>query len=299
VANLFTSQTPSITNASDGTPGITVGTTEVYDDDGTVSGIWFYGTDTISGSYSVALWRVDSSDPGSGTQLAGKVLGAPPTPGWNYVAFTDGEGNPAPVNVTAGVPYRPVQFSGDGRYVATLGFPWPISNAGATGVADGATVGALTVNQGTFRINASTDYPNSDGNSSCYFVAGDYTAAVTTTGEGALVLPALTSSGEGTASAAGSASLTLPALTATGEGTASATGNGAPTLPALTASGTGTASATGSGTLTLPAVTASGTGGEPVDEPSAPTSTLATTSQPATLGTTSRPGYLATGTPPT
>jgi hypothetical protein len=297
VANLFTSQTPESPDNSDGTPGITSAVTVVFAEDGVVNGVRIFTTTTVGGTYTGLFYEVTSSDPGTGTLLASEVYaGDTPDGGaWLDIVFDD------PVPVTAGVAYRAGVHNSEGRYVATLAFfDEPLVNGDITAPAHNGTAGAYTVSQGVFRIDASPGYPNSPGGGETnYFADVDYTATVGITGSGDLVLPAITGSGEGTASAAGSAALTLPAITATGEGTASTAGAGALTLPALTASGAGTARATGTGTLTLPAVTASGTGGEPVDEPSAPTSTLATTSQPATLGTTSRPGYLATGTPPT
>jgi hypothetical protein len=281
VANLFTSQTPAVTDASDGTPGITTATTEEFSEDGQVSGIWFYATETVGGAYSVALWRVDSSDPGGGTQLAGKVLGGSPTPGaWNLITFD------TPVDVLAGVPYRAALFSDAGRYVATVGFfASPLTNGDMTAPAHGAAVGAVTISQGTFRIDATAGYPNGTSGSACYFVAADYAASVGITGSGDLVLPAITASGAGEASATGTGALTLPAVTATGAGTASATGTGTATLPALTASGTGSASATGTGVLTLPAVTMSGFGGEPAGEVSAPGPVIRTSARDRTLRT--------------
>jgi hypothetical protein len=287
VANLFTSQTPDITNASDGTPGITTATTEVFAVDGTVPGIWFYATTTVGGTYVGTLWTVDSSDPGVGTVVDTKTLAGSPVPGaWNLISFD----TPAAVTGMT-VAYRAAVFSSDGRYVATLNF-FPGGGGGLTNGDAFAPpnndnpVGAITINQGTFRINASDGYPNSNGSGTCYFVAADFVpGSAGATGSGALTLPAVTAAGTGVASASGSGALTLPAVTATGAGTASASGAGAPELPALTASGTGTATATGSGALTLPAVTASGFGGEPADEVSAPGPVIRTSARDRTLRT--------------
>lgn len=287
MANLFTSQTPSVTDASDGTPGITTGTTVVFAVDGTVTGIRFYATTTTGGTYTGALWTVDSSDPGGGTLQRQATLGTAPTGGtWNTVTLDP------PVTVTAGLPYRASLFNSDGRYVATVGF---FSSAGLTNGSISApqhntAVGAITVSQGTFRINAAAGYPNTSGNGTCYFVDVEFTASTGETGSGTLTLPALTASGTGTASASGAGTLTLPALTASGAGTASATGTAALTLPALTASGAGISRASGSGSLTLPALTVSGFGGEPADEVSAPGPVIRTTARDRTLRTSTRGG---------
>lgn len=286
MANLFTSQTPSVTDADDGTPGITTGTTVTFAVDGTVTGVRFYATATVSGAYTGGLWTVNSSDPGGGTLLQQKTLGAAPTGGaWNTITFD------TPISVTAGQPYRAGLFSGAGRYVATSGFfSSALTNGDITAPAHSATIGSITIAQGVFRIDAAFDYPNATFGSACYFVDVEFTAETGETGSGDLILPALTASGAGVATSAGSGALTLPALTAIGEGTASAAGSGSATLPALTATGTGTASATGSGVATLPALTMSGFGGEPAGEVSAPGPVIRTTARDRTLRTSTRGG---------
>lgn len=163
---LFTNQTPTSANNSDGTPGITVGTTLRFAVDGTVAGIRFYATTTVGGNYSVALYRVDSNDPGGGTFLASKALTGLPTAGtWNTVTFD------TPVGVTAGTAYRATVFSSEGRYVSSNGFfATDLTNGDITADADGDTVGGFVISQGVFRIDASTDYPNSTFGSTNYFV---------------------------------------------------------------------------------------------------------------------------------
>jgi hypothetical protein len=283
VANLFTSQTPSSADNSDGTPGITSAVTVVFAEDGFVNGVRVFTTTTVGGTYTGGFWQVTASDPGTGTSLASKVYsGSTPAGGtWLDIAFDD------PVPVTAGVAYRAGVHNSEGRYVATLGFfGSPLTNGDITAPAHNGTAGAFTVSQGVFRIDASPGYPNSPGGGGTnYFADVDYTASVGITGEGTLTLPALTATGAGEASTTGTAALTLPALTAAGAGTASATGIGTTTLPALTASGTGTASATGTGALTLPAVTMSGFGGEPAAELSAPGPVIRTSARDRTLRT--------------
>lgn len=287
MANLFTSQTPSSTDNSDGTPGITFATTVVFAVDGTVTGVRFYATTTVGGTYTGAIWTVNSSDPGTGTALATKTLGVTPTGGaWNTITFDSS------VAVTAGTAYRVGVFSGAGRYVATLSFfGSALTNGDITAAAHNGTAGGFTVSQGTFRIDAAIGYPNSPGGGGTnYFADVEFTADVGVTGEGALILPAVTASGAGVASATGTSALTLPAVTASGAGTASASGTGTATLPAVTTLGTGTASAAGSGAPILPAVTASGFGGVPGSEPSAPGPTIRTTARDRTLRTSTRGG---------
>jgi hypothetical protein len=266
VANLFVSQTPSITDASDGTPGITTGTSVKFAVDGSVTGVRFYATATVSGTYTAGLWSVDSSDPGTGTLLASKTMpGAPTGGGWNTVTFDSA------VTINTATLYRVGIFSGAGRYVATVAFA---SFAGGSGgLTNGDIfappnndnpVGAIVIKQGVFLIDAAFGYPTSGSGGTCYFVDVEFTAGgAPVTGSGTLTLPAITAVGTGTASAFGSGVLTLPSLTGSGAATASATGFGTSVLPALVATGAGTASATGSGSLVLPALQVSGSGGEP------------------------------------
>ena len=183
MANLFTSQTPAITNASDGTPGITFATTLVFAVDGTVTGVRFYATTSVSGTYTGGIWSVDSSDPGTGTLLASKTLAGSPAGGaWNTITFTDGEGNPTPVSVTTGVAYRVGVFSGDGRYVATTNF-FPGGGGGLTNgdifapPNNDNPVGSIVIGQGTFTISAAFSYPTTSGSGTCYFADVEFTAA--------------------------------------------------------------------------------------------------------------------------
>lgn len=183
MANLFTSQTPSVTDASDGTPGITTGTTVVFAEDGTVTGVRFYATSTVSGTYTVGLWSVDSSDPGTGTLLASKTMGSAPTGGtWNTVTFD------TPVSVTTGVAYRAGVFSGAGRYVATTNFPEFVGGSG--GLTNGDIfapnngdnpVGSIVIRQGTFTIDAAFAYPTGGGSGTNYFVDVEFTAGAAPT----------------------------------------------------------------------------------------------------------------------
>lgn len=167
IESLFTSQTPVSGDNSDGAPGINPATTVVFAVNGTVFGVRFYATTTVSGTYIGSLWSVDSSDPGGGTLLQQKTLGGAPTGGtWNSIMFD------TPIVVTAGVPYRVTVFSGAGRYPATLGFftSSGLTNGNITAPQHGATVAGKTISQGTFRIDAALDYPNNSGNGTCYFV---------------------------------------------------------------------------------------------------------------------------------
>lgn len=180
MANLFTSQTPSSTDNSDGTPGITTATTVKFAQAGQVAGIRFYATTTVSGTYTVALYRVDSADPGTGTLLASKVAGSAPTGGaWNTIAFDSS------VSVVSTELYRACVHSNAGRYVATSNF----FTSGGGGLTNGDItapanldnpIGLGALSQGTFEINASLTYPNDTFNAACYFVDVDFAASGST-----------------------------------------------------------------------------------------------------------------------
>jgi hypothetical protein len=174
MANLFTSQTPVVTDANDGSPGITTATTVRFAQEGTVTGIRFYATTTVSGTYTGLLYEVDDSDDTpAGTLLASKTLGGAPTGGtWNTITFD------TPVSVTTGVLYRACIFSGAGRYVATtLFFALDVTNGDITADANGDDpVGLGSLRQGTFLINAAAGYPSGAGNGTSYFADVEFTA---------------------------------------------------------------------------------------------------------------------------
>ncbi|MEV6297849.1 DUF4082 domain-containing protein [Actinoplanes sp. NPDC051861] len=170
---LFTNQVPTAGHA-DGTPGITTATSEVFAKDGYSTGIRFYASDTISGTYTVALWQVTGEDnpgPGAGDPLATKVMPVPPTPdAWNVVPFDD------PVPVTANTLYRAGMHNSDGRYVATTSFfTGPLVNGNITAPQNGDDpTGLGSLLQGTYEINAALAYPDNAFSASCYFVEAEF-----------------------------------------------------------------------------------------------------------------------------
>lgn len=187
MGRLFTSQTPSSVNNSDGTPGIVSAFTFSVADDGVVNGVYIFTTTTVGGTYTALLYQVTSSDPGTGTLLDSKVYsGSTPTGGaWLYIAFDD------PVPVTAGVAYRAGVHNSEGRYVATLNFfNTPLTNDGITAPEHNGTVGGFTVSQGVFRIDASPGYPNSPGGGETnYFADVDYNIVDNTVTPDGLAVP--------------------------------------------------------------------------------------------------------------
>lgn len=193
---LFTG-TPAVTDASDGTPGITTATTLQFSAVGRITAIRFYATATVSGTYIARLYEVTADDAGggAGTQLATVTLSAPPAPGWNTVAL------PSPVVVATNKLYRPSIFSGDGRYVATPGMLTgaDLTSGHITAWRNGADpIGLGSIRNGTFAINAVPTYPASGGGAA-YFVDVVYIEGVgvtvnsrivpSATGVGAIVNP--------------------------------------------------------------------------------------------------------------
>lgn len=177
MANLFTTQTPALTNQSDGAPGITTATTERFGVVGTITGVRFYATTTVGGTYTALGWQVDAADDPSpaGTELARKVAGTAPNPGaWNVISF-DPEDY---ITVTPDtVLYRAGLHNSDGRYVATTSFfTSDLVNGDITADANGDDPVLLgSLRQGTFAINAAATYPSGAGNGTCYFVEFEFT----------------------------------------------------------------------------------------------------------------------------
>ncbi|MFC3504812.1 DUF4082 domain-containing protein [Micromonospora krabiensis] len=167
--SLFTSQTPAVTDASDGTPGISTATTVRFTAAGTVSAIRFRSTTTVGGTYTGELWRVDANDNSpAGTKLASAVLGGTPSGGaWVEIPIT-------PVSVVTNTLYRAVVHNNQGRYVATLNlFDSALTNGNITADAHTSNpVGLGVLNQGTFAISATANvYPANEGSGgTCYFV---------------------------------------------------------------------------------------------------------------------------------
>lgn len=178
MANLFTSQTPTVTDASDGSPGIATATTVRFAQAGAVTGVRFYATVTVSGTYTARLYQPTTADDAvtpAGTLLAEKVAGVAPTGGtWNTITFD------TPVAVDASTLYRAVLHSAAGRYVATLSFfAGDVVNGDITADANGDDpTGLGSLRQGTFAISATPTYPSGAGNGTCYFVDVEYTAGV-------------------------------------------------------------------------------------------------------------------------
>lgn len=224
--SLFTSQTPTGTNNSDGAPGITTATTEMYAVAGQITHVRFYATTTTGGTYTGAVWQVTSGDPpGGGTLLASKASTGPFTGGaWNTITLD------TPVDVVPGVLYRIGLHNSDGRYVNTGSFfGSALANGNITAPANGDNpVGIGTLAQGTFGIDAALTYPIVSFNANCYFVDVVFTADGDDPSEGSAAVGLdLTPAAVGAAAHAGVAALGLAlAVAATGSAPAVAPAQG-------------------------------------------------------------------------
>lgn len=223
MASLFTSQTPSNTNNSDGAPGITTATSIRFAQSGTIDAVRWYCTTNTNGTWIGEVWEITAADGGggAGTLLASKTLGTTPTSGtWNNITLT------SPVSVTTGKIYRIGVYSGDGRYVSSGAFfnGTPLVNGDLTADEDNVVnpPGLTgTMYQGTFVINATPGtYPNGHFNGTSYFIDVVFTASA-----GATPAP----NGIAVTTALGTPSVSLN-LTAVPSGIASTVALGTPTV---------------------------------------------------------------------
>lgn len=295
---LFTTETPSGVNNTDGTPGIAFAVSFMVAVAGTITGVRFFSTTTVSGTYTAAVWQVTGEDvpgPGTGTLLGSDVLAGTPAAG-AWVTIPLGP----PVAVTPGTLYRAGVHSSAGRYVNSPSvFGSAIVSGDLTAPANGTDPVLLgSLGQGTFTINASAlAFPGTSGNTTNYFAdivfapagAGiDLTASLT--------LPALQSSTVLAASAEVLAPLALPALQAAAALAAEASLATALSLPALQGAAALAARSAAAAVLTLPALRISAvlsipTG--PVEDTSSPSAPISTISKPVVITTISR-GYVST-----
>jgi hypothetical protein len=159
MARLFTSQTPSIADASDGVY-YTLGTDFVTDANGNVTELWWYFPSTLpSSTVTASLWSTDSNT--SGTLLASKAFVSPTAGQWNKVVLD------TPVVVTAGQRYTVAATTPD-HYVASSNFfTGALVNGDLTGPAN--DTGTPLFN-GRLHVGITTPtFPDDGGSPSCFF----------------------------------------------------------------------------------------------------------------------------------
>lgn len=263
--SLHTSQTPSTTDASDGTPGIITAVTLMFALDGQITHVRFYATATVSGTYTAKVYQVTGADTGgagTGTELASKAVSSGITGGtWNNIALD------TPVSVDTTHAYRCGVHSSAGRYVATNN----VFTSGGGGITNGNLIApanlsvapGFEINQGTFGINASPAYPTLVGSAADYFadvvfvVSGDEVdpsgiAVAATPGTPALSQAlSVAPSGATAAATAGSPTLTWSASIAPSGATAAATAGSPAVGQALSVAPSGIAVSATAGTPAL------------------------------------------------
>jgi len=164
--SLFTSQTPTLPNVSEGVP-VTVGTTLTFSVAGSVSGARVYAPATIgAGTFEAAFWQVTAGDPGgAGTLLATATFGALTPGAWNNVTFS------SPVVIDTTKAYVIGLRTSEGRYAATGGlFTSALVNAPITGVKDASAAGGFAnLVNGRF-TSGLVNYPPNTFGSNGYFI---------------------------------------------------------------------------------------------------------------------------------
>lgn len=232
---LLTGITPGLPNIAEGS-GVTVATTVVFGEDGTLDGVEFLTTNTISGTYGVAAWQATADDTpaesGTGT-LIGSKAAAPSGANTMQSVYFD-----VPVNVVAGVKYRLGLRTSEGRYAATGGY---FNSAGLTaGDITAPQTGTDGYANGTF-IESIAAYPTKTFNGNLYLVGPIYTTSADVPPE------EHTSAGTARATAAASGTVTTSRAVA-GSAVAVATATGSATTRRTLA---GTASALASARATI------------------------------------------------
>lgn len=179
MANLFTSQTPSLTDVNEVQP-VTIGITIYFTAAGTVDGGRFYAPATIgAGTYELTFWQITADDSpagtGTGTLLASATFGTLTAGAWNTVTFS------SPVTITPNtVAYRIAVRTSQGRYTATGAFfnAAGLTNGSITAPQTGTDpVGIGNLDNGNFYDNSITLYPNKTFNGNVYFVDPTFSPA--------------------------------------------------------------------------------------------------------------------------
>lgn len=240
MASLFTVQTPALPDQSDGTPGISTATTMQFAVSGSVTGIRFYATTTVGGTYTAELWLCTGADDvtPTGTLLQTTSVGAGSiTAGtWNDIPFAGSQA------VATNQLYRCVIHNNQGRYVATSGFFFAagLTNGDITAYQSGTDPnppGLGGMRNGNFVINAAAgNYPTQSSNSTCYFVDVLFTADSTISGTATSNLGGLDGAASGEVDVPGSGSGGLGGLGASASGLVTVSGTATANLGLLAAS---------------------------------------------------------------
>jgi hypothetical protein len=231
--SIFTSQTPAIAEADDGTD-YTLGTAFRRSTSGSIThGRWFFPTNPPTGTTQFVLYN------SAGSELSRASFASPTGGQWNTVAL------PSAVAYTADTLLVASVYT-SGRYVATLNFF-------GSDLVNGDITAPASENG---RLGNTDEYPSIVAGSDLCFFADVVFASDAASGAIAVTLPTLTAGATAEASVQVALAATLPQAAAaiTGRGVASAAA--ATTLPALTGAVQATATADGALAVTLPALQA-------------------------------------------
>ena len=161
-SSIFTTQTPVITDALDGAPGLTLGTTWYSTSAGLCIGLRWYFPGTLPSATVVAKLYSNV-----GAELATGTFVAPTAGTWNTCLFD------VPFTISANTPYVAAIWTAD-RYVATVLFftAAGVTNGNLTAPQSGTDpLGTGVLRNGVLVAGASPAFPSSpSGNQACYFV---------------------------------------------------------------------------------------------------------------------------------
>jgi hypothetical protein len=223
--NLFGNTAPTTTNASDGAPGLTLGTRIRFAVAGQISGLRWRFPDTLpSGTVQWFVTRYNPADDGTPAGSLGSGTFSTPTAGaYNTVSF-------AAVSVAAGDEIVAEVWTPD-RYVASAHFfDSAVVSGNLTGPADDAVTPR---HNGRFATNAAPIWPTGGFNATGYHVDVVFAAAGGATVQGTLdaslggITAAITGGRRVNASLAGSLGGLVARITGITSGSATPTNPGA------------------------------------------------------------------------
>lgn len=247
---LFTG-VPAVPNASDGAPGLTLGTRIEIVNAGFLSGIRWRFPDTLPAS--TVQWRVDgynpATDASTGTLRSGTFT-APVAGAYNTESFT-------PFAVAPGDEFVAYIWTPD-RYVGTINFfTLNVNSVSGNYLGPADDTGVPARRNGRFNVGAAITYPTSGINRFGYFVDVVWTDVIAATGVLNATLPQITSDIDAEATASGDVEAVLPGVTAELDAEAVASAQLSATLPGILGNLVGLVPASGVLNGTLPALTAS------------------------------------------
>lgn len=164
MTTLFNGATPSVTNADDGAPGLTLGTLIRCNVDCTIIRLgWRFPDALPAGTVQWALHRYDADNDASAGLVDSGSFSSPVAGEWNWADLDPTE------LATAADEYVAMIWTPD-RYVATLNyFTSDVDVGDLTGPADDPAPAPIRRN-GRFNAGGSLTFPQTGSNAASYFV---------------------------------------------------------------------------------------------------------------------------------